>query len=86
MTARTRILGRGVFTVALLGVFSFGASQALASPAAPTVARSCSRYEAALCNGMCREAFGPEYAGVCNPDGTGGTNCGCVQLVIPVES
>jgi hypothetical protein len=82
----TRVLGRGIFAAALLGALGFGTSQALASPVETAMVAGCSRYEAAECNGMCREAFGPDYAGVCNPDGAGGINCGCVQLVIPVES
>lgn len=77
-----RNVSRGIFGGLVVAGLGFGAGQAFASPElALGTADMCSRTEAAVCNGYCRQTFGPGWGGVCNRDPEG-VNCGCVQLII----
>ncbi|HST57853.1 MAG TPA: hypothetical protein VLK84_04125 [Longimicrobium sp.] len=81
MRNSTRNVSRGIFGGLVVAGLGFGAGQAFASPELARGMGICSRAEAAVCNGYCRETFGPGWAGVCNSDVTG-VDCGCTQLII----
>lgn len=77
-----RNASRGIFSGLAVAGLSFGAGQVFASPElAPGVANSCSRTEAAVCHGYCRDTFGAGWVGVCNSS-PAGVDCGCIQLTI----
>ncbi|HEU0077961.1 MAG TPA: hypothetical protein VFQ76_09960 [Longimicrobiaceae bacterium] len=82
MQRPTRKVFRGVFNALMLGALGLGATQALASPAAPAAAY-CTREEAAECNWACQEALGPSYRGRCTKTSIGTVSCQCVQVILP---
>ena len=82
MRRPTRRVSQGVFNALMLGALGFGATQALASPAAPAAAY-CTREEAGECNVACQEALGPSYRGKCTKTSIGTVSCQCVQILLP---
>jgi hypothetical protein len=67
MMRSIRTMRRGVLGLAFTGALGFGASQALASPAAPAAAQSCDT----VCNRVCRAAG--FIGGFCGD----GVSCSC---------
>ena len=55
----------GVLAAAMLGALGFGASQALAAPAAAQKAAACTQQG---CNARCQAQHGSFAAGFCDPD------------------
>lgn len=86
MRRPTRKVFRGAFNALMLGALGFGATQALASPAAPAAVVGCSKLEASECLWGCKEQFGSNYGGVCNKNVWGHVTCQCVELVPPSGS
>lgn len=79
MIQRKRVLGRGVFAAALLGALGFGATQALASPAAATAADYCTRQDQSVCWNYCYDTYGEESRARCFKDDFGFIVCECYQ-------
>ena len=65
------IIMRGAFAVAVAGALGFGATQAVAGPAASSLP-GCDKYE---CIDYCARTF---QKGVCNPVGDGTYRCECI--------
>lgn len=86
MIRQSRFLGRGLFGGLVVAALGFGATQALASPAAPAAAGTCSKGDAWACIYGCKEEFGSDYAGQCSVDSFGHVTCHCYQMVAPTGS
>ena len=70
MTGIATKVRNGLVAASLLGALGFGATQALATPAAPSKAAVCSPGQ---CDKQCKAQFGPFASGFCDPFG----GCSC---------
>ena len=70
MIAAFRKARSGLLALSMVGVLGFGATQALAAPAAAKRPPDCSPGK---CDKLCKEQFGPFAGGFCDPFG----GCSC---------
>lgn len=70
---------QGVFNALALGALGFGATQALASPAAAKAADYCTRQDQSVCWNYCYDNYGEEYRARCYKY-NGFIDCECYTL------
>lgn len=79
MRRSTRKAFQGVLGALVVGALGFGASQALAAPAAAASADYCTRQDQSVCLDYCYDTYGEGYRARCTKDQFGFIECECYR-------